>query len=104
MTDYILIIPDNYSEHYFGPFQSVEEAKEFLLKNYPKPIEKLGVRESRANPRNLLTVYFSNIFKNPYWEPGKPKDDFRPEFYDYPIASMYEINKEKCSMIMRDGH
>lgn len=98
---FILDIPDDYSSNYFGPFQDIKEATAFLIKHYPKPIEKLVERESSANPRNLLTIYYTNRIKNKFYVDDK---SFGKEYIDIGIATLHEVNTEPCTMIMRDGH
>lgn len=97
-SQFILDIPDDYSSNYFGPFQDIKEATAFLIKHYPKPIEKLVERESSANPRNLLTIYYTNRIKNIFYK------SFGKEYIDRGIATLHEVNTEPCTMIIRDGH
>lgn len=102
MPSFILDIPDDYSNNFFGPFNSVIEAQEFFTKHYPKPIESLKLKESRANPRNLLTVYFTNVITNKYYKEGK--QSFGNKFFERNVATLHEVNTNPCTMIIRDGH
>ncbi len=103
MPNYILDIPDDYTNNCFGVFTDIESAEKFLIKHYPRPIENLVLRESRANPRNLLTIYFSNVMKNKYYK-GDNEKGYNPEFIRRDIATLHEVSMDPCLMIMRDGH
>jgi hypothetical protein len=101
MASYVLNIPDNCSDNYFGPFQSVKKAKEFLLKNYPTKIEKLGMVKCRSTTSNLLIIHFNTDVKNKDYDFN---DDYSPEFYNRNIASLHEMTKENCSLSIRDEY
>lgn len=97
MAQFILEIPDDYSQNLFGPFNTIEEGKEFLINNYPKKVDTLKLKESRANPRNLLVVYFMNSKKNAWYVEGKNN-----EYTEYIIATLHEVNTQPCPMIMKE--